>query len=250
MPSQWYNACGIAYRFYDDGAVEVQDQGAPSWANTSPEAAVLTRSWAKWGAAVLAASAQHPTVKPAWLMAIMHIESAGNEKAAAPCEPTYCPAIWNAGGCASQGGPEIYCAGGLMAFISATAAKYGRTIDYYVAHPADQIMDAADLIAKELQRTGGDMCATAKHYNGGSTCAGGGLVGMGGQGDYVSKFIRAANTFLNLSLPMPADAPGVGPTTQGIVVVGVLGAIAYMFADIRWDLTSRIARLLRLQDTY
>lgn len=241
MASDWINKCGIPFRFLDDHSVEVDGVGVPRWEPNSPMYSQIGKIWQRWQSGILAASKKHEVPVP-WLVGIINIESGGNPAAVAACEPTYCPALWNKGLCAAQGGPEKYCAGGLMAFISATAAKYGRTIEYYIQNPEDQIVDAASMIFDSLKRNGGDMLAVAKQYNGGATCAGGGIVGMGGQGDYVTKFIYSVNTFNSMGLYQERSAI---PTSTGLLLFAAFGALAwstYQWADREYGISRKVAK--------
>jgi Transglycosylase SLT domain len=247
VQTDWFNACGVAaYRFGDNGSIEIQNQGFPAYDVSGAQAKGLIKIWMQWSEAITAAS-QAKGVPSAWIASIMYNESQGNPKSFAPCEPVNCPALWNRGQCASQGGPEIYCAGGIMAFTSGTSAGYGKTIPYYMAHPEEQIMDAADLIAKLIAKSKGDVCAAAKKYNGGSVCAGGGIVGMGGQGPgggYVERFIRTTNTFVALGLsPGPSSSAGL----QGALAMaafGALGFLAYRYFDAYHGWTKTLAGLV------
>lgn len=241
MTTDWYNACGVApYRFHDDGRIEVQGAGFPDWSYDSAQAEQISAQWQRWGPAITDAS-KTVGIPAAWINAIMYIESKGNPDAAARCEPVYCPALWNRNLCADQGGPYQFCAGGLMAFTEPTAKTYGKSIDYYMQHPEEQIVDGADLLAKNTAAHGGDACAGAKVYNGGSVCGGGGLIGMGGQNNYVEGFIRAANTTKALGL---AEA-GVGVGAGVFVASLVLATVGYMFLDIHYGWTNKLVRAVQ-----
>ena len=124
---------------------------------------------------------------------------------------------------------------------------YGHAdCSYYNDNPAAMIPDAADLILKKASAHGGCVLSGVKAYNGGSPCkdtgmaAGPGILGMYGQNDYVANFVRAANTFVGMNLQPAAQPGGVGGTTQAAVVVCVLSAVAFFFADIHWDLSGRV----------
>jgi soluble lytic murein transglycosylase-like protein len=236
MPSKWFSKCGIPYRFYEDGRIEVEKRGFPAWGNESKNGNKIRKIYTNYGKAIEDAAEKHG-LKPAWIVGIILIESGGNPKACAPCVShvngkQFCAFAPNCGG--------PCCAYGLMQFIPMIARKYGKTGPHYMANPGDQIMDGAHLIAGMRKRYGGDICTTVKHYNGGSSCAGGGITGHGGQGDYVTKFIRGANTFVNLKLKPP------GPDMTNIIVIGsaVLGAVAYWYADERYKLSDRVTSYL------
>jgi hypothetical protein len=231
-----FSTCGIPYRIHEDGRVEAN--GALPLYETPAVRDKIAKIWQDFGPAIQAAGSKF-NLPNAWLVAIIYIESSGNPRATAPCEPVYCPAIWKSGGCASQGGANQFCAGGLMAFTAGTASMFGRSIDYYVEHPDDMIMDAAQLIAVGGPKgiaygggvhgaQGGDILSVVKMYNGGSKCGGGGLTGHGGQGDYVSKFIRVCNTFIDLKLA-PSASASLG-ASQSLVVFGALAFVGWVLA--------------------
>lgn len=252
MASKWYNTCGVPYRFHAGGGVEVQGYGMPKYDTEGAVAAKLAKIWERWGRAITRAARKHD-LPPAWLVGVMYIESGGNPNAVAPCEPKWCPGIWNYGGCAAQGGPNQYCAGGLMAFTNSTASSFfGKNIDYYVAHPEEQIMDSAHLISTGgppgtaygggVKGRDGDILSVVKMYNGGSVCGGGGLTGHGGQADYVSKFIKSVNTFLELGL-----APVVSPAA-GVLMLGLFAAVGWLSYDMldnQHKLTPKIVRHIK-----
>jgi hypothetical protein len=238
MPSEWFNPCGVPYRLWEDGRVELEGQGFPAFDPGGQVAAKIASIWEKWKAPIVSAASKF-SMPPAWLVGIIYIESGGNPTASAPCEPVYCPGIWKSGGCASQGGSETHCAGGLMAFTSGTAKIFGKTIGYYMEHPDEMIHDAAQLIAVGgpagnvykggVKARGGDVLSVAKMYNGGSVCGGGGLTGHGGQGDYVSKFLKVCNTFVALGLGPSASASVAGAGGNLAVMVACVFA-GYMLA--------------------
>ena len=255
MPSDWTSPCGVAYRSYEDGRFEVQDQGFPAYDLNGGVAGEIRKLWAKWGP-YLQQGATKSNVPAAWLVGILYAESGGKTGSTAACSAALCPAIWKAGGCASQGGSNSVCAGGLMGFIASTAQMYGRTIDWYMQdddHEGQMIVDAADLLVQKIRAAKGCVLCAIKSYNGGSACKdtglakGPGIVGMYGQADYVEKILRVANTFVALQLPgAPAVSGSAGMSSgQGAVVAVVLGAVAFMLADIRWGLVSRLERALQ-----
>jgi len=232
-----FNTCGVPYSTHDDGRVSVQGQ-FPEYTNEAVRAKIK-KIWDEYGATIQDAASKW-NLKPAWLVGIIYIESGGNAKAAAACEPKWCPGLWNAGKCAAQGGPEQYCAGGLMAFISATAGMFGKTMTYFIEHPHEMIHAAAELISVGgpkrnayhggIQGNGGDVLSVVKMYNGGSKCGGGGLTGHGGQADYVSKFVKVCNTFVAMGLAprsvwsAPSQAGIDGWVVVGLAVAGFFGA--------------------------
>jgi len=226
MPSAWFNPCGVPYRLWEDGRIEVEGQGFPSWDIASARAQKMaTNVWGRWGAAIQNA-AEINGIPPSWLVGIMQIESGGN--------PTVCS---DAGAC------------GLMQFIPMTCRMYGHEPQFYNEHPEQQIIDAGNLIVKMTKNFGGSVLAAVKAYNGcgkpAETCAcndtgmadGPGILGMYGQHDYVANFVRAANTFVALGLSAPRQA-GASGAMQVAVIFFVLGAVGYMLADIHWGLTN------------
>lgn len=260
MPTQTFSTCGVEYTVHEDGRISVADQGFPMLDDGSRK--VIAKIWEVYGRDIAFASDKFK-IPPAWLIGFIYCETgflvlSGKEATAgSPCEPKYCPALWNAGKCADQGGPEKYCAGGLMQFISSTAGIFGKNLEHYMQNPGEMIHDAAWLISvggpSGTVYAGGvygskrfwDICSIAKMYNGGSVCGGGTLTGHGGQGDYVAKHIRACNTFVDMNLPVPEGAPewargGVGAAGAGAAVAFVLGVVAYMMADIHWGITNRV----------
>lgn len=139
-----------------------------------------------------------------------------------------------------------------MGFIASTAKMYGRTLDWYVASEENEgqmVIDAADLIVKNIARFKGDVLAGLKAYNGGSPCkdtglaTGPGIMNMYGQGNYVEKLVRLSNTFARMGLESSASAVSDSISGgQAAVLVLIVGSVAYMFADMRWGLTDRILR--------
>ena len=138
-----------------------------------------------------------------------------------------------------------------MQFITQTAGMFGHNLAYYMDHPDEMIADAANLIvvggpSKRAYGGGvvgkrGDILSVVKMYNGGSPCGGGGLTGHGGQGDYVSKFVRVCNTFVEMALA-PASSPitAIGSASP-LLCLGVfaLGAATFLAADYYLALTDR-----------
>jgi len=226
MPSDWLNPCGVAYRTWEDGRIEVQGLGFPAWDASSQHVPQLQTLWDRWGAAIQKA-ADVNQMPAAWLVAIMQIESGGN--------PTVCSEV---GAC------------GLMQFMPSACHIYGHECSFYNDNPEQQIIDAGNLLLKKAAGYGGCILSGVKGYNGGSPCTdtgttnGPGILNMYGQGDYVANFVRAANTFVALGLQPPATA-GVGGGTEAAVIFFVLGVVGYMLADIRYGLTNKILRSLR-----
>lgn len=258
--SDWSNPCGVAYRWYEDGSFEVEGLDFPSYAEDSAEEKLLQRVWSDWGAYVVE-GAKLAAVPQAWVIAVLCAESGGRRQSRSACTAKLCPALWNKGLCADQGGPNQFCAGGLMGFTQGAAKLYGRTVDWYFADDTtegQQVIDGADFLRRKIVAAGNEVLAGVKAYNGGKPCAdtgmapGPGIVNMYGQGGYVEKIIRLANTFVRMQLPQPKAPPGPEPVRdddvplvassgrpaiQGVAVLLALGA-AFALAY-RWDETTR-----------
>jgi len=233
-PETWTSPCGVAYRWFKDGRFEIDGAGFPQWDVAGGHGKQLVKLWADWGVPIQAAADKHG-IPASWLVAIMKIETGG--------KPYVCS---SAGAC------------GLMQFMPIACKMYGHSdCSYYNTHLDEQIMDAADLLVvkKAGIESKGCILSGVKRYNGGSPCGQSkginvttpGLLNMWGENNYVEGFVRAANTFVALGLA-PAAPLSIGGTTpvmlQGIVVAGILGVVAYMFADLQWSLTDRIAASL------
>ena len=163
---------------------------------------------------------------PIWLAAVAYIETGGNPTALSPCEPKYCSLYPK---CLNDNPPA--CAGGLMQFIAQTAAGFGKTIGHYLNDPDDQIHDAATIFQRKLAKNGGDMLTAVKRYNGGvNPCPGGGITGHGGQADYVTKFVRAANTLHQMGVSQSAGLSGGVPFATGLLAGAVMGLATYYLA--------------------
>lgn len=251
MPTDWIRRCpGAAYRIHENGAIEAEGHGFILWdpngtAEEKLHVARIKKIWERWKDAILAAT-DKKGYAPAWVVAIIHNESSGDPKARAACEEKYCTALWKKGLCEAQGGPEKWCAGGLMAFTSATAAMYGHkgpnSWTYYIDHPEEMIVDSVDLMQNQ-EKACGDILIAAKSYNGGwCACAGGDIFGMGGQHKYSEQFARATNTFLSLygdGLPETKGLPGwlVG------AIFGAIGYTIYKYYDPKFGWTKRIRKV-------
>lgn len=226
MPTDWMSPCGVGYRQWEDGRFEVEGHGFPVW-----EAPIyqeqIAKMWQRWGSAI-EASAMKNQIPASWIVGLMYIESKG--------EPYVCS---SAGAC------------GLMQFMPGTCRMYGHECSWYNDNLGQQIIDAGHLLSvvKLKERGGSCILCAVKAYNGGSNCgitekygAGPGILNMWGENNYVEKFVRTANTFVAMNLPSATGIMGggsVSATTQVIVVAGILGAVAYMFADIHYGLTNR-----------
>jgi hypothetical protein len=218
----------VPYRWFEDGRFEVQGAGFPAWGLDSANAKQIASIWQQWGEPIQAAADKYG-IPASWLVAIMKIETGG--------VPRICS---SAGAC------------GLMQFMPGTCKMYGHDCSYYNDNPAAQIADAADLLVNiKAKERGGCILGAVKGYNGGSSCgqAGGintsnpGVLNMYGENNYVEGFVRAANTFAAMGLASATGSDGrtTPPVVQAIVVAGILGVVAYMFADLHWGLTERIA---------
>lgn len=235
MPSEWFNTCGVPYRMFEDGRVEVQGLGFPTYT----QQVILDKVekiWTEYGSTITDAASKWE-IPPAWLVGIIYIESGGKPSVASPCNEEVCPALWRRGLCSVQGGPEKYCAGGLMQFISATSAQFGKTMTYFIEHPHEMIHAGAELIAVGgpnrknygggIRGRGGDVLSVVKMYNGGSPCGGGGITGHGGQADYVSKFVKTVNAFV----AMHPETAGPDRTTAVALAFFAIGAIGFWYLD-------------------
>jgi Transglycosylase SLT domain len=233
MPTDWINRCGaVPYRVHENGAIEAQGYGFIAWdPNGTAEEKLhvkrIVKIWERWQEGILAATEKHGYV-PAWVVAIIHNESSGDPSSRAACEEKYCTALWRNGRCEAQGGPEKWCAGGLMAFTSETASMYGHkgpnSWTYYIDHPEEMIVDSVHLMKKNQIMCGGDIVAAAKAYNGGQCkCAQGDIFGLGGQHKYSEQFARATNTFLNLYGESMGASRG-----KTVLVAGVFAAVGWM----------------------
>jgi hypothetical protein len=241
-----FTTCGVPYTIGNDGRIQVRD-GFPLYTQDDIRKKVA-KIWSDYGQTITKAASDWD-LNPSWLVGVIYIESGGNPRAAAACEPKWCPALWKRGACASQGGTEKYCAGGLMAFISSTAAMFGKTMDYFIDHPHEMIHAAAELIAVGgpnrrtyhggVKGNNGDVLSVVKMYNGGAKCGGGGITGHGGQADYVSKFVKVCNTFVAMGLmPKPYENL-LGPKPGVVLAWAAIGAIGYYYLDKQYKLTSR-----------
>ena len=233
MPSDWISPCGIPYRVFPDGRIEVQGMGFPSYEGSAQVASQISAIWNKWGAYVVK-GAQQSGLPQAWVLALIYIESGGKTGSTAPCTEKLCPALWKTGGCASTN----VCAGGLVGFIASTAKMYGHDLSWYFidgAHEGQMVVDGADLLKQKIAAKGGDVLAGVKSYNGGRTCSdtglatGPGLVGMYGQGDYVSKFIKVANSFVALGLA--PQAASMGGTAGNVLALLALGGVTWWLLE-------------------
>ena len=229
MLTDWVNPCGVAYREWEDGRIEVQGAGFPAWDVASAQGQQLQAMWAKWGDHIEASGRQN-NIPASWVGAIMYIETGGN--------PHLCS---TAGAC------------GLMQFTPAACRMYGHPdCSFYNDHPEAMIYDAGNLLVLKAGGPGKPTLPGVKGYNGGSACGvtqgpysgGPGIVNMWGERNYVEKFIRASNTIVALGLVGTASPlGGAGAPSnlvQGAVVAGIAGALAYMFLDLQLGLTDRI----------
>jgi len=227
MPSDWKQLCqGFAsHRWYEDGAIEVDQLpgslwgGFPQWEPGTPWATKITSFWEDYGAE-MTRSAQASGIPVSWVVAIIAIESGGDPWACSPCvrelngelfcslAPGRC-----GGGVASDGKTYSCCAYGLMQIIDSNARAAGLSSGAeLLGNPGDSIRIGTEIFRAALAGgAAGDPIVAARMYNGCRDCGGGrapctgtGIFGIGGQGDYATKFAFAANTFLALELP-PAE---------------------------------------------
>jgi len=237
MPSEWFDTCGVPYRMWEDGRIQVGD-AFPRY-TSKYSLGIIEKIWSDYGKTIAAVSSKYG-IPTSYLVGIIYIESKGNPRAASPCNAEVCPGLWKHGLCAAQGGPEKYCAGGLMQFISATARQFGKTMTYFVEHPHEMIEAAANLIVVGgpsgknygggMRGQDGDILTVVKQYNGGNPCSGGGITGHGGQNDYVSGFVKTCNAFVGLRLGQgtePVKADGAKNASLGsLATIGLVGGAA------------------------
>lgn len=214
MPD-WSNPCGVAYKWYDDGRFEVEGLGFPDYPQGRSEEARLTKIWQKWGWYISEAS-RASQIPASWIISVLYSESGGKTNSRSACTAKLCPALWKQGQCADQGGPNQFCAGGLMGFTQMAAKMYGHTVDWYFTDDeteGQQILDGADLLVRKILHYNGEVLSGIKNYNGGKPCSdtglatGPGILNMYGQGDYVEKIVRLSNTFSRLPLSEPVKPP-------------------------------------------
>ena len=251
MEPDWSNPCGVSYRWYDDGRFEVAGLGFPDHPQGGKQEGLLKRIWQDWGWYIVEAS-KASKIPASWIIAILSAESGGKRNSRSPCTASLCPALWKQGLCASQGGPNNFCAGGLMGFTQQAAKMYGHTVDWYFTDDESegaQVFDGADLLVRKIATFKGEVLSGFKNYNGGKPCSdtgwakGPGILNMYGQGDYIEKIVRMANTFSRMSWPDPVkhDIPEpvtpkppvpllVGPSAPVVTSVAVLLAVGGVFA--------------------
>lgn len=255
--AEWSNPCGVAYRWLDDGRFEVAGLGFPSYPIDGAEAALITKVWYEWSPYLVKGS-QQSQIPVAWIIAVLCAESGGRLNSRSACTQKLCPALWKKGLCEQQGGPNKFCAGGLMGFTQQAAAMYGRDVDWYFTNhdtEGQQIIDGADLIVRKIAAFKGEVLSGLKNYNGGKPCAdtglapGPGILNMWGQGGYVEKIVRLSNTFVELVLGEPSkhppdpgkeEPPSLSivdtPRVKGIATLLVLGAV--FAVAYRWESVS------------
>jgi Transglycosylase SLT domain len=233
-----------AYRWLSDGAIEVHGLGFPSYAPGSAPANQIVEFWDKYGS-IMTKYARQMNLPVSWVVGITYIESGGNEWACAPCKShTSSGAQWCSlapdrcgGGVASDGKRYSCCAYGLMQVIDYNARRYGMDHGAQLLGNPDDSIRVGTSIFRDALAAGaqGDPIVASRMYNGcrgcgggRAPCGGGGLFGVGGQGNYSEKFAKSVNTFLALDLaPKQEKQAGLRlSTVGGIALLGVAGIVA------------------------
>lgn len=248
MPSEWKQQCpGFAvYRWTDDGGIEVQDRGFPHWDPLSKSGLLIAAFWDKYQD-LLIKHAQAIGVPIAWAVGIIAIESGGDPWACSPCDAakgcSLAPGC--GGGVASDGKTYSCCAYGMMQIIDSAARDYGmKNGAELLGNPDDSIRIGLAIFRQKLNGGAqGDPIVAARMYNGCkgcgggyASCNGGGMFGVGGQGNYAEKFAMAANTFLAAGL-LPKSKPK-SKLWGATKALALMGAGALLVAGI-WD-TQRV----------
>jgi hypothetical protein len=232
-----------AYRWRDDGAIEVEGLGLPSYSPGSQQARSIVEFWDKYGD-LMTKYARQMNLPVAWVVGITYIESGGNEWACSPCKQytdsgvQLCSLAPNCGGgVASDGNTYSCCAYGLMQVIDMNARHYGMAHGaQLLGNPDDSIRIGTSIFRDALAGGAqGDPIVASRMYNGcgkcgggRAPCGGGGLFGVGGQGNYSEKFAKSANTFLALGLVPKAKESGLRlSTVGGVAMLGLAGVLAY-----------------------
>ena len=239
MPSSWKQQCpGFAtYRWHEDGAIEVQGEGFPKYAENSANEHVIANYWRKYGD-LFVKHAQVLGLPVSWVVGIVAVESGGDEWACSPCKKPLCSFAPNCGGGVAKDGKHyVCCAYGLMQVTEANAKTYGMDNGaQLLGNPDDAIRIGCDIFAGHVRKHKGDPLVAVKQYNGCRTCKAGRVTvcdpncmfGIGGQGNYAEKFARSVNTFLSLDTEVPHPKP---PGYEEVVVselrASVLPAVAF-----------------------
>lgn len=232
------------YRWDDRGGIEVYGQGFPAYGPDSSEAKRIRTFWDKYGS-IMSATARSQDVPLAWVVAIIAIESGGNEWACSPCIKEkdgvqICSFAPNCGGgVASNGQSYSCCAYGLMQIIDSNARMNGlKNGAELMGNPEDSIRIGTKIFRDALAGgAAGDPIVAARMYNGCKSCGngrapcgGGGLFGIGGQFDYTTKFAKSANTFLAMGLGPVASEKRAGfrpSTVTGIALLGIAAILGF-----------------------
>jgi hypothetical protein len=233
MLSAMTTACP-GYKSYDimpDGRVMV-DGGYPEFAPNDPYLKPMLTNIQLHGERIIRYGTQYG-IHPAWLLAIMCIESvpAGNANSCSPC--SVCPGTCATGPC---------CAYGLMQFTHETALAYkvpgggpglmGKP-DLAVEMACRYILDKA---FKAPHKYGMDIVKLSASYNAGSwVCRAGATNWFGNREDnvggnpsnYAEKTVRWVNTAIKMGF-------GVGGMTGGQTMNTVLGLALIAAAGYVW----------------
>jgi hypothetical protein len=198
------NLCpeGASYRILPDGVIEVDGQVIEA---TDKDKALISKIKASIGTQIDLAAATHD-VPASWVAGIVVIESGGNPSACSPCDKKVCSMAPNCGG--------PCCAYGIMQCIDSTAKSFCKRSGPSLTGDLEGGLDCGTLVFRSLlDKNGFDPIVAAKKYNGGEiVCGKGGIFGIGGQGNYVERFVRAANTYAYL----PGSSPLVKASTRDV----------------------------------
>lgn len=261
MPSKWIQQCpGFAtYRWHDNGGIEIKGSGFDRYPDSHRRAKNIKKFWSKYNTS-LVKYAKKFKLPVSWVVAIVAIESGGDEWACSPCVKIYKGKQWCSfapncgGGVASDGKTYSCCAYGLMQAINSEAVKRGyKSGADLLGNPDASIGVGVDVYREKLGYAKGDPVVACRMYNGCGSCKNGrapcpgeGIFGIGGQGNYAEAFALSVNTFLAMELPAvePTDPdPGTEPTaatqtadSSPLYKVGMMGLFA---GATYWFLTKR-----------
>ena len=230
-----------SYRWYDNGAIEVQGAGFPSYDPDSPMGKRILGFWNQYQP-ILTKYANQFGLPLAWVVGIIAIESGGDEWACSPCQKydskgnVLCSFAPNCGGgVAKDGKTYSCCAYGLMQVIDYNARTHGMQHGaQLLGNPDDSIRIGTTIFVDALKGGAqGDPLVAARMYNGCATCGGGrapcgggGMFGIGGQGNYAEKFAKASNTFHALGLKASTSSGVRVSTIAGLGMLTIAAVIA------------------------
>lgn len=171
----------------EDGLIEIEGGGTPSYAPEEARFAWMAQSWDNWGDLILAAAEAHG-LPPSWVIAIMSIESG----------------LWS--GDAAKQANVVSSAGarGLMQVMPDTATRLGYSPDDMFV-PEIGIDAGANLLERLAKRQDNQLPAMAAAYNSGRACNDGrfsnrwNLAMAEYYADVVIKFNNSAVMYLDMS---------------------------------------------------